>query len=91
MDETLTLVRLAHSHAKAVEFANTVTSSRATRLFFMEEGLFNKALSMFIEQRDKLWGFTDCVSFVVMKHLNLNTAFAFDPHFQQAEFQTLPG
>ncbi len=91
MDETLTLIRLAHSHAKAVEFANTVTSSRATRLFFLEEELFDKALSMFIEHRDKLWSFTDCVSFVVMKHLNLNTAFAFDPHFRQAGFQTLPG
>jgi uncharacterized protein len=89
MDETLTLVRFAHSHSKAVEFANTVTSSRATRLFFVGEDLFNKALNMFIEHRDKPWSFTDCVSFVVMKHLNLNTAFAFDPHFQQAGFQTL--
>lgn len=91
MDETLTLVRLAHSHAKAVEFANTVSSSRAARLFFVGEDLFNKALTMFIEHRDKLWSFTDCVSFVLMKHLNLNTAFAFDPRFQQAGFQTLPG
>src|SRR5213592_5211959 len=26
MDETLTLVRFAHSHSKAVEFANTISS-----------------------------------------------------------------
>jgi uncharacterized protein len=90
IDETLTLVRLAHSHAKAVEFANAVFSSRATKLFFVGEELFNKALEMFTERGDKDWSFTDCASFVLMKQLNLTTAFAFDPHFQQAGFQTMP-
>ena len=90
MDETLTLVRFAHSHSKAVEFANTISSSRATKLFFVGEDLFNKALSMFIGRRDQEWSFTDCASFVLMKQLNLTTAFAFDPHFKQAGFHTLP-
>ena len=91
MDETLTLVRFAHSHAKAVEFANAVSTSRAIRLFFAGEETFNKALAMFIEHHDKPWSFTDCISFQLMKQLELTTAFAFDPHFQQAGFQTLPG
>lgn len=90
MDETLTLVRFAHSHSKAVEFANTIVSSRATKLLFVGEDLFNQALSMFIGHRDQEWSFTDCASFVLMKQLNLTTAFAFDPHFKQAGFQTLP-
>lgn len=90
MDETLTLVRFAHSHSKAVELANTIVSSRATKLFFVGEELFNKALSIFIGRRDQEWSFTDCASFALMKQLNLTTAFAFDPHFKQAGFQTLP-
>src|SRR5205807_9618820 len=57
MDETLTLVRLAHSHAKAVEFAKSVTSSRATSLVFVEENLFNKPLSMVIEHQDNHYNF----------------------------------
>ncbi len=90
IDETLTLIRLAHSHAKAVEFANTVLSSRATKLYFVGEELFNQGLALFTERADKNWSFTDCVSFALMKHLSLTTAFTFDPHFQQAGFNTLP-
>src|SRR5437867_11636144 len=90
MDETLTLVRFAHSHSKAVEFANTISSSRATKLFFVGEDLFNKALSMFIGRRDQQWSFTDCVSLGPMKQLNLTTAFPLAPHFKQAGFHTLP-
>ncbi len=89
MDETLTLIRLAHSHPKAVEFAKTVSSSRATKLVFVEEEQFTKGLGTFMEHADKEWSFTDCVSFALMKHLNLTAAFAFDPHFRQAGFQTL--
>ncbi len=90
MDETLTLVRFAHSHSKAVEFAKAASSSKAMRLLFVGEEIFNEALGLFSEHKDKEWSFTDCVSFTLMRHLNLTTAFAFDPHFQQAGFQTLP-
>lgn len=90
LDETLTLVRFAHSHSKAVELANTILESRATKLVFVGEERFNESLKMFTERKDKEWSFTDCSSFVLMKNLNLATAFAFDPHFEQAGFHTLP-
>lgn len=90
MDETLTLVRFAHSHLKAVELANAIYSSKATRVVFIGEEIFNRALALFTERSDKPWSFTDCVSFSLMKQLDLTTAFAFDPHFEQAGFQTLP-
>lgn len=32
---------------------------------------------------DKLWSFTDCVSLVVMRRLEVRQAFAFDEHFLQ--------
>ncbi len=90
MDETLTLIRFAHSHSKAVEFANAVSASNATKIVFVEEDLYGKALELFTQHADKPWSFTDCVSFALMKHIELTTAFTFDPHFQQAGFQTLP-
>lgn len=90
LDETVTLVRFAHSHSKALEFARTVVSSKATRVVYVGQETFLKALDFFSEASDKEWSFTDCVSFVLMRSLNLTTSFTFDPHFRQAGFQTLP-
>ncbi len=90
LDETITLIRFAHSHSKALEFSQAVTSSKATRLVYVGQENFQKALELFIEASDKPWSFTDCVSFTLMRSLHLTTAFTFDPHFQQAGFHTLP-
>jgi predicted nucleic acid-binding protein len=90
LDETITLVRFAHSHSKAVEFAKAATSSKATRVVYVGEENFAKALDLFSKTSDKEWSFTDCVSFTLMRNLNLTTAFTFDPHFREAGFHTLP-
>lgn len=90
LDETITLVRFAHSHSKALEFARTIVSSKATRVLYVGQENFLKAIELFSEASDKKWSFTDCVSFVLMRGLNLATAFTFDPHFRQAGFHTLP-
>lgn len=49
--------------------------------------LFNTALRLYDGHQDKTWGLVDCVSFVVMRELQLSTALAFDRHFVQAGFQ----
>ncbi len=90
LDETVTLIRFAHSHFRALEFAQAVTRSKATRLVYVVQENFLKALELFTEASDKPWSFTDCVSFTLMRNLNLTTASTFDPHFQQAGFHTLP-
>ncbi len=90
LDETITLIRFAHSHPKALEFSRAVTSSKATRLLYVGQESFLKALDLFAQASDKPWSFTDCVSFILMRSLNLTTAFTFDPHFRQAGFRTLP-
>lgn len=90
LDETITLIRFATSHSKAFEFAQAVTSSKATRLVYVGQENFLKALDLFSQASDKPWSFTDCVSFAIMQNLNLTTAFTFDPHFKQAGFQILP-
>ena len=39
---------------------------------------------------DKLWSFTDCTSYAVMKRLNISEVFAFDHHFEQMGFIRFP-
>ncbi len=90
LDETITLIRFAHSQTKAVEFAEAITSSKATRLLYVGQENFAKAMELFAQASDKPWSFTDCTSFILMRNLKLTTAFTFDPHFRQAGFQTLP-
>ena len=90
LDETIPLMRFAHSHSKALEFAWTVASSKAARPLYVGQENFLRALGLFSEASDKSWSFTDCVSFVLVRDLNLTAAFTFDPDFRQAGFQTLP-
>jgi predicted nucleic acid-binding protein len=55
-----------------------------------DEKLFNEGWEYFRRHKDKDYSLTDCISFVVMKTLGMETAFAFDRHFVQAGFQKLP-
>ena len=46
--------------------------------------------AMFQKYRDKRYSLTDCISFIVMKQKNLETALTFDKHFVQAGFKSEP-
>ncbi len=90
MDETITLIRHAHSHAKATEFAEAALASRVLKIVYVDKIMFSSALELFRKNSDKTWSFTDCTSFAVMNSLGVATAFSFDRHFRQAGFETLP-
>ncbi len=90
LDETLTLIRLAHSHAKSVEFGDALLNSKAILLIYINENVVKNAWNMFKEYTDKFWSFTDCVSFIIMKKLKITSAFAFDKNFVQAGFRIVP-
>ncbi|TMH95501.1 type II toxin-antitoxin system VapC family toxin [Candidatus Bathyarchaeota archaeon] len=90
MDESITLIRLAHSHSKAAEFARTTVNSRLVKILYMGEEVFLESLDLFERSKDKAWSFTDCTSFTLMKRTGLSQVFTFDPHFEQAGFRTLP-
>jgi uncharacterized protein len=51
--------------------------------------LFQRGLSLYEQRRDKAWGLTDCISFIVMQDHGLNDALTADKHFEQAGFQIL--
>ncbi|MEY2428516.1 MAG: uncharacterized protein QOJ40_1401 [Verrucomicrobiota bacterium] len=88
-DETTTLLLVRHSHSAAVDFLDTLTRSEALRLEWVEQDRFEAAASLFGRHKDKEWSFTDCVSFAVMRELNIRDCFTTDHHFGQAGFTPL--
>jgi uncharacterized protein len=51
--------------------------------------LFARAVELYSSRRDKDWGLTDCISFVVMQDRGITEALAADQHFIQAGFRAL--
>jgi predicted nucleic acid-binding protein len=44
---------------------------------------------LYSERRDKEWGLTDCVSFVLMRNEGITDALTADVHFRQAGFNAM--
>lgn len=86
LDETVTLIQARLSHADAERFIDRVLASSKVRLLYLEKADVRDTIMLFRRYQDKNWSFTDCTSFVVMRRLGLDAAFAFDEHFRQAGF-----
>lgn len=84
VDEAVTLLLVRHSHAAAAEFLNTARRSQYLQLEWTTLERFDAAADLFTHHRDKEWSFTDCVSFTLMRELNIQDAFTTDHHFRQA-------
>ena len=50
-----------------------------------------RALNVYERLEDARLSFTDCVSFAVMRALEISAAFAFDRDFERAGFRLLRG
>ena len=86
VDETVTLLRMRHSHSAAVDFLDTFERSEALHVEWIGPERFHAAASLFRKHADKEWSFTDCISFTVMRELRVRDAFTTDHHFKQAGF-----
>lgn len=57
---------------------------------WMNQQRFGQARDVFRRfNRDKLWSFTDCTSYVVMRERKIKTAFSFDEHFREMGVKVL--
>lgn len=80
---TLLLTRSINGYKYALNLLDTIFKSNyqlewiGKRIFFSAKKVFGKY------NRDKVWSFTDCTSYVVIKELGIKTAFTFDDHFKQ--------
>jgi predicted nucleic acid-binding protein len=91
LDETITLLLYHAGRRWALAFVEAVQGSRNVRLVQVDASIWEQAWQLFKQYDDKTWAFTDCTSFVVMRQMNLQRAFAFDHNFEQAGFELWPG
>jgi len=89
-DEVVTFFNNRGHHPKSVEIGNNLLKSPSIRFIHVDQSLFQEGWSYFKKHSDKSYSLTDCISFVLMKHLGIKTALTFDSHFIQAGFKTLP-
>ena len=73
--------------ALGVATLRDLRNSRNVQIIAVDTPLFDRAFNLYAERRDKEWGLTDCISFVVMQELGLTGALTADHHFEQAGFQ----
>lgn len=77
-------------HEKAVEIGERLRGSPAVDLIHVSHDLFVDGWAYMRDRSDKRYSLTDCLSFVVMERRGIDSALAFDRHFEQAGFQCLP-
>ncbi|MDI3281529.1 MAG: PIN domain-containing protein [Bacillota bacterium] len=77
-------------HAAAVAVGEALRSSKVLRWLRPEIADEEAAWELAKKYADKDFSFVDCLSFVLMKKLGCQTAFAFDEHFRQLGFELLP-
>lgn len=73
--------------SSAVQIIDGLRSGADTSVVHLTPELFAAALDLYRRHADKQWGLVDCLSFVVMRRMQLTTALAFDQHFVQAGFR----
>ncbi len=74
--------------AKAATFVRSLYSTPNVHVVCVTTDLLLQGLSLY-ESRDKTWGLTDCISFVVMDQNSLRDALSSDRDFLQAGYRAL--
>ncbi len=78
-----------HLRDVALQTVTLLRTSPAVRVVSASSSLLEDGLTLFRERRDKNWGLTDCISFVVMERESIEKALTTDHHFEQAGFVAL--
>ena len=86
-DEILTLVLARMGHEKAVLTGKALLNPNVFAMIRIRAIDEKNAWELFINRPDKVYSFTDCTSFVIMKRLGIKKSLTLDTHFQQEGFQ----
>jgi len=89
LEETLTLLARRVGYAFAANLANHVYASVELDVIYTTREEEQAALPFFSKFADQRIGFTDCISFAVMRRNGISTAFTFDRHFIDAGFKVI--
>ncbi|MBI5369024.1 MAG: type II toxin-antitoxin system VapC family toxin [Planctomycetes bacterium] len=88
--ETVTAIRKWAGHPQAVTVGEFLRANAAIQLVPTGEETREAAWRLFRKHRGLVLSFTDCTSFVVMRHFGITEAFTFDDDFRRAGFTVLP-
>lgn len=77
------------NRAGIVEFVRQPYQTTNMRVVPVDSTLLAQGLDLYAARRDKSWGLTDCISFVVMDEQGLSDALTGDHHFTQAGYRAL--
>lgn len=86
LDEMISLLGRWVGEEYALEKAYTIYNSDLFTILRPEESDEMYALEFYKKFRDKKIGFTDCVSFALMKRHKIGYVFSFDRHFVDVGF-----
>jgi uncharacterized protein len=89
-DETVTLVRCRIGNKAAVLVSDAILEDELTDLVRLTADDERAAWQLFKRRTDKLYSFTDCTSFVLMRRLGISEAIALDEDFRSEGFNLLP-
>lgn len=87
--ETWTYLRRRAGHASAVEFLDAVEGSARVRVAAVTPEIDEEALAWLRRRDEREYSYVDATSFVLMGHLRIREALAFDGDFSAAGFVEL--
>jgi predicted nucleic acid-binding protein len=87
MVETLTLLARRIRYAYAVEVGHRLYASPSLAILRSDYHDEFPALMLMAKWADQKVGFADCISFCLMRRLQISAVFAFDRHFELAGFR----
>ena len=94
LDEVSTLLLMNVGYKRTVEFKrvlDALAQAGIVEVVWVSRDIADEAWSVFEQFNvDKMWSFTDCVSYVVMKRRGITEAFVFDRDFAQMGFTCRP-
>ena len=88
--ETYILLRTDCGWATASAWWEKITASGKVKIVYADSNATFDAFTLLQKYSDHPFSLTDAVSFVLMKQLKIQDAFAFDNHFTIAGFQRFP-
>lgn len=89
VDETATLLKARKQTHLIPQFFSRIGLSAAIRVEWTDSDRFARTQALFLKHSDQDWSFTDCLSFVVMRQVELRDALTTDAHFEEAGFRQL--
>lgn len=90
IDELATLLGRRTDYAFSARKISQIYASQLVLIERSSEVDEQMALAFFQKYADQKVSFTDCISFAMMKRLQINQVFTFDYHFALAGFEVFP-